>query len=248
MGQLLPPGSSVVVRCFSSPSGSTPGEDLPDLFLFTDASDTGWSASLGDAYLSGSWSPLCSRFSISHRKLLAVLFAVRSFLPSLHGRVVAVFSDNTTALAYLKKQGGTQSSTLNALAQTVLRLCEVSRVQLLPQFIPGRLNVLADSLSRQSQVIGSEWTLCSEAFSQLLRQWPATINLFATALNHRLPVYFSLMVDPQSAGTDAILQSWDGLQAYVFPPFSLISRVLAKVRQSWGLELTLVAPFWPQHP
>ena len=105
-----------------------------------------------------------------------------------------------------------------------------------------------DSRSRRSQVIGSEWTLCSEAFSQLLRQWPATIDLFATALIHRLPVYFSPMVDPQSAGTDAMLQSWNGLQAYAFPPFGLISRVLAKVRQSRRLELTLVAPFWPPHP
>ena len=222
------------------------GEGLPDLFLCTGASDTGWGATLGDAHLSGSWPPLCSSFSINHRELLAVLFPVRGFLPSLRGRVVAVFSDNTTALAYLKKQGSTRSSTLNAVAQTVLRLCEVSNIHLLLQFIPGKLNVLADSL--RSQVIGSEGTLCLEAFSQLLRQWPATVDLFATAHNHCLPVYFSPMVDPQSAGTYAMLQNWDGLQAYAFPPFSLISRVLAKVWQSRGLELTLVAPFWPQHP
>ena len=207
--------------------GMSLGEDLPDLFLFTDASDTGWGASLGKAHLSGSWSPLFPRFSLNHRELLAVLFAVWGFLPSLRGRVVAVFSDNTTDLVYLKKQGGTRSSTLNLVAQSVLRLCEESQVRLLPQFIPGKLNVLADSLSRRSQVIGSEWTLCSEAFRQLLCQWPATIDLFATSLNARIPVYFSPMVDPQSAGTDAMLQSWDSLQAYAFPPFGLLSRVLA---------------------
>ena len=33
-----------------------------------------------------------------------------------------------------------------------------------------------------------------------------------------------------------------------FPPFGLLPRVLAKVRRSRELELTLVAPFWPQHP
>ena len=91
-------------------------ESLPDLCLFTDASDTGWGASLGDVHLSGSWSHLSSRFSINHRELLVVLLALRGFLPSLRGRVVAVFSDNTTALAYLKKQGGTRSSTLNTVA------------------------------------------------------------------------------------------------------------------------------------
>ena len=82
------------------------GESLPELCLFTDASDTGWGASLDDVHLAGSWSPLSSRFSINHRELLAVLLALWGFLPSLRGRVVAVFSDNTTALVYLKKQGG----------------------------------------------------------------------------------------------------------------------------------------------
>ena len=224
------------------------GESLPDRCFFTDASDTGWGPSLSDVHLSGSWSPLFSRFSINHRELLVVWFALRGFLPSLRGRVVAVFSDNTTALAYLKKQGGTLSATLNTVAQSVLRFCEEFHISLLPQFIPGKMNVLADSLSRRNQVIGSEWTLCAEVFHQLLRRWPATIDLFVTSLNLRLPVYFSPMVDPQSAGTDAMLQSWDGLQAYAFPPFGLLSRVLAKVRQSQGLELTLIAPFWPQHP
>ena len=224
------------------------GESLLGLCLFTDASDTGWDASLGDVHLSGSWSPISSRFSINHQELLAVLLALRGFLPSLRGRVVAVFSDNITVLAYLKKQGVTRSATLNTVAQSVLRFCKDFHIQLLPQSIPVKMNVLADSLSRRNQVIGSEWTLCAEAFRQLLRLWLATIDLFATSLNHRLPVYFSPMVNPQSAGTDAMLQSWDGLQAYAFPPFGLLSRVLSKVRQSTGLELTLIAPFWPQHP
>ena len=155
---------------------------------------------------------------------------------------MAVYSDNSTALAYLRKQGGTHSSSLNEVAQVLLRLCEAQSVRLLPQFIPGHLNVLADSLSRHSQVLGSEWTLCPQAFAEILRRWPATIDLFATAMTHRLPMY-----DPMSAGTDAMLQSWDGLQAYAFPPFGLLPRVLAKVRASRNLELTLVAPFWPQH-
>ena len=43
------------------------------------------------------------------------------------------------------------------------------------------------------------------------------------------------------------MQSWDGLQAYAFPPFGLLHRVQSKVWQPRGLELTLVAPFWPQH-
>ena len=174
--------------------------------------------------------------------------AVKGFLSLLERQSVALFSDNTTTLSYLRKEGGTCSSTLNTIAQSILRLCESHGVPLLPQFIPGRLNVLADFLNRASQVLGSEWTLCQEVCREPLRQWPATIDLFATSLNHRLPVYFSLMVDPQSAGTDAMMQSWDNLQAYAFPPFGLIPRVLSKLRLSRGLEVTLVAPFWPLKP
>ena len=174
-----------------------------------------------------------------------MLYGVQGFLPLLRGQSVSLFVDNTTALAYLRNQGGTHSSLLNSVAQAILLLCKVHRVRLVPQFIPGSLNVLADSLSCRSQVLGSEWTLCFPAFWDLLRLWPANIDLFATALNNRLPVYFLPMDDPQSAGTDAMMQPWDGLQTYAFPPFGLLQRVLAKVRQSRGLELTLVAPFWP---
>ena len=187
--------------------------DLPQprLLLFTDASDSGWGASLGDDQLSGLWIPDISRFSINYCELLAVLLAIRGFLHLLKRHSVSLFTDNTSALAYLRKEGGTRSATLNSVAQSILRLCESNGVHLLPQFVPGKLNVLADSLSRGSQILGSEWTLCQEVCRELFRRWPVTIDLFATSLNHRLQVYFSPVVDPQAVGTDAMLQSWDGL-------------------------------------
>ena len=215
----------------------------PNLVLYTDASDAGWVASLGSAQLSGLWSPTCCLSSINHHELLAVFLALHGFNQLLRHRSVGLFLDNTTALAYLRKEGGTRSSTLNTMAQAILRFCEVHSIRLLPQFIPGRLNVLADALSRSSQVLGSEWTLCQEVCKDLFRRWPVTVDLFATSLTHRLPVYFSPVVDPQAAGVDAMLQSWDRLQAYAFPPFGLLPHLLAKVRQ-----LTLVAPFWPLKP
>ena len=49
-------------------------------------------------------------------------------------------------------------------------------------------------------------------------------------------------------GTDAFLQSWDGLQAYAFPPVAVIPRVLATLRASKGTEFTLVTPHWAQRP
>ena len=52
----------------------------PDLVLYTDASDSGWGASLGSDHLSGWWSRDVSLYSIKHRELLAVFLAARGAL------------------------------------------------------------------------------------------------------------------------------------------------------------------------
>ena len=115
----------------------------PGLALYTDASDSGWGAFLADDQLSGSWSQEFFRYSINHRELLAVLYGVQGFLPVLRCQSVSLFVANTTALSYLKNQGGTHSSTLNFVTQAILHLCEDHQIRLVPQFVPGHLNVLA---------------------------------------------------------------------------------------------------------
>ena len=161
---------------------------------------------------------------------------------------MAVFCDNTTAAAYLRKEGGTRSPLFNSLAQVILRWTESLSIRLSPQFLPGSNNVLADALSRPHQLPHSEWSLTLTVFQSLRRLWPVHIDLFATSADHRCSIYFSPFRDPMSAGTDAFLQSWDGLPAYAFPPVAIIPRVLATLRASTGAELTLVAPHWAQCP
>ena len=186
LGRLLPPGASVVVRCQPSRMGSLPRS------------------------VSSATSPLHRRvrlrlgcfarcrpsirlvvtgcFEIFHQSPRTPCYSISDlgFLHLIWDQSVSLFTDNTTALAYLSMR----SSSLNEVAQAILRLCEVNAVRLLPQFIPGRLNILADSFSRGSQVLGSEWTLCREVCQELFRRWPVTIVLFATSLNHHLQVYF----------------------------------------------------------
>ena len=103
-----------------------------------------------------------------------------------------------------------------------------------------------DTLSRPHQLPHREWSLNPEVFRSLSRLWPVQVDLFATSEKHQCSIYFSPFRDPLTAGTDAFLQPWDGLQAYAFPPWSIIPRVLAKLRESRGTELTLVAPYWSQ--
>ena len=220
----------------------------PDLDFWSDASDVGWGAHLDQQVASGLWASHQTALSINARELLAIQLGLLRFQSSLRGRTVAVYCDNVTAVAYLRKEGGTRSPLLNAIAQEILRWPESLSIRLAPQFILVSNNVLADALSRPHQLPHSEWSLNMTVFLSLCRLWPVQIDLFATSANHRCSIYFSPYRDPQSAGTDAFLQSWDGLQAYAFPLFSIIPSVLAKLRESRGTELTLVAPHWAQRP
>ena len=71
--------------------------------LFTDTSDSGWGASLGDAQLSGLWSHDASTFSINHRELLVMLLAVQGFLHLLRDRTVSLHGQYDSA--FLPPQG-----------------------------------------------------------------------------------------------------------------------------------------------
>ena len=219
----------------------------PDLDFRSDASDVGWGTHLDSPTASGLWDQEQAALSINARELLAVQEGLHHFLPSLAGKA-SIFCDNSTAVSYLHKEGGTRSPFLNSLAQEILRWAESHSIRLLPQFIPGSLNVLADSLSRPHQLPHTEWSLHPEVFRSISRLWPVQIDLFATSANRQCSVFFSPFRDPLAAGTDAFLQCWDRLQAYAFPPWSILPRVLAKLRVSPRLELTLIAPYWPQRP
>ena len=109
---------------------------------------------------------------INARELLAIRHGLLHFQSSLCGKTVAVFCDNVTAVAYLRKAGGTRSHLLNSIAQGILRWSESLAIRLAPQFIPGSNNVLADALSRPHQLPHSEWSLNMTVFQSLSRQWP----------------------------------------------------------------------------
>ena len=177
----------------------------PDLSFWSDASDVGWGAYLAEEVASGLWFPEEVALSISARELLAVERGLLHFQPLLMGSKVSIFVDNSTAVAYLRKQGGTHSSTLNTIVQRILRWAEPLSIVLAPQFIMGRQKVLVDSLSRPNQILGSEWILKMEVFQDLRRKRPVMVDLFATLSNHHCTPYFSPFHDPCVLGMAALL-------------------------------------------
>ena len=89
----------------------------PDLDFWSDASDVCWGAHLGSLTASGLWNLDQAALSINARELLAIREGLLHFQSSLEGRNVSVFCDNSTAVLYLRKEGGTRSPFLNSLTR-----------------------------------------------------------------------------------------------------------------------------------
>ena len=223
---------------WSVPSHLSVGVDLslprPDLLLYTDASDTG----------------------------LGCLAQLRSSILLVVSRCFVIFDQPPRAPCDLPGHSGFSSPAAGTDSVSIHGQ-DVNSV-LSPQgrghslFHPQR-GGSSDSPSLRVVISSSAPPVCpwssqrlgrlsQEVCRDLFRLWPVMVDLFATSLNHRLQVYFSPMADPQAAAVDALVQSWDNLQAYASPPFGLLQKVLSKVRGSHNLELTLIAPFWPLRP
>ena len=223
------------------------GTPAPDLHLYSDASSSGWGAHLLDQNVSGVWSDQEKLLHINLLEMKALFLGLQAFQEEVSGHHVTAMCDNSTVVAYVHKQGGTVSRALCLLTSRLLRWTESFDVHLDARYLPGENNVLADVLSRRGQVVGTEWSLHPQVARALLRAWGnPSIDLFATCLNAKLPLYCLLVPDPQAVFEDAFRHPWDDLDLYAFPPFALVGRVIARVQQSSRVAMTLVAPLWPE--
>ena len=97
-------------------------------------------------------------------------------------------------------------------------LCHHYQITLKARHIPGCLNVMADLLSRSNQVQSTEWSLHPQVFKQICHKWfTPHVDLFATCLNHKLPLYVSPVPDQNAWNIDALNINWSGLTAYAYP-------------------------------
>ena len=218
----------------------------PDLLLYSDASRLGWGAHLLGHFVSGLWSEEEKQEHINLLELRAVYLALQAFQQRVTHQSVALMCDNATVVAYVNKRGGTVSRSLCLLTKELLCWAEAHAVTLVARYLPGKANVLADQLSRRGQVIGTEWSLHPEVTKEIFRLLGTpTLDLFATSLNKKLPLYCSLVPDPMAAMEDAFVHPWDGLEVYAFPPFALIRRVLNRLMSADQCRMILVALLWP---
>ena len=111
-------------------------------------------------------------------------------------------------------------------------------------FTPGLDNVEADRASRVFHD-NVEWALNPKHFEKACKVFgKPDIDLFASRLNYKCHHYISWLPDPQAEAVNAFSMTWRGLNAYGFPPFSLIQRTLNKLARDKVHTMILVTPTW----
>ena len=219
---------------------------IPDLQVQTDASTTGWGVSFQGSVLSGTWSQQETSLHINVLEMKAVLLACQRLLYHFRHKCVLFLIDNQTVVSYLSKQGGTRSQQLMAVTRQVLTLAEQELILIKAQHIKGQLNVVADLASRRGYVVNTEWAISTRMFQMIQNQspWgPASIDLFANSLNHRLPLYVSPCPDPAAMSVNALVVGWPrNAVLYAFPPTTIMDRVLHKIVRERPTCLLLIAP------
>ena len=151
---------------------------------------------------------------------------------------------SSTAVAYLSKRGGTHSTTLFDQALQIREYVLNKGYWIMARHIPGVLSVEADLASREFNP-HTKWMLDKTIFKKItVCFFVLVIDLFASHLNHQVPLHMSRDPDPGSMAADAFRQSWGRWKSFIHLPIVFLSRIIQKVRQDRATTL-LVAPNWP---
>lgn len=218
----------------------------------------GWGATCKGRTTGGRWSVEEAEQHINCLELKAAILALKSFLgerkqlpPKGLGKQsphhILLEMDNTTAVAYVNRRGGTQSPTLSLLALELWSFLITRGSWVTARHLPGVLNVEADTASREFNA-HTEWMLRKDVFRDITRRfYVPEIDLFASHLNHQVPLYVSRLPDPGASAVDDFQLEWNQWKSFIHPPVVLLPQILQKVRSNKATTL-LVTLNWPGQP
>ena len=191
------------------------------------------------------WLPSEIDLHINIKELNAIYYGLRSFLPYVTGFHVRVLSDNTTAVSVVNNMGTTHSVECNQAAQKIWNFCRSQDIWITCAHIPGKNNVESDFESRRPYR-QAEWMLARKHYLKAIEtfQFTPDIDCFASHVNCQHEIYASFRPDPYASYIDAFSFNWRTYNCYIFPPFSVIARVIQKIRIDKATALC-VFPHWP---
>lgn len=216
----------------------------PEVVVQTDSSLLGWGAVLNGQSIGGKWTEKERQLHINALEMLAILFAIKSFISVFRNKHVKVLTDSVTAVSYVNNFGGIKSTECDKISRDIWQYCISNQVWITCTHIPGVQNE-ADKPSRKFKD-NTEWELDLQCFRQICCVFGnPEIDLFATRLNKKLEKFCSWHPDPEARFINAFSLNWrDFKSVYLFPPFSVIGRCIQKI-QADGAEGILVVPLWP---
>ena len=143
----------------------------PDIDIYTDASMEGWGARRRELALGGRW----MAHEVAHINVLelrAIFLGLKKLCPG-KGTHMRVWTDNTTALAYVKNMGGVKSEQCNEVAREIW--CEENDVWLTLAHVLGVANYKSRNFSD-----GVEWELNDRIFQKVCKIFGKPhVDLFA---------------------------------------------------------------------
>lgn len=213
--------------------------------LFSDASQSGWGAVGNNNKVSGSWTVEEQKCHINYLELKAAFFGLKCLAKNLLNCEILLRIDNTTAISYINRMGGIQYPHLNSIAREIWQWCETRNVFVFASYINTKDNIEADYESRKSNI---EWELSHSAFQEIVINFgQPDIDLFASRSNNKCDTFISWKQDPDAIAVDAFTVKWSQYFFYAFPPFSIILKVLQKIKNDQAVGV-LVVPYWTTQP
>lgn len=212
--------------------------------IISDASLTGWGAATSNRSTHGFWDERERELPINHLELLAAFFGLKCFAKEKYHCDVLLRIDNTTAIAYINRMGGTQFERLSKTAKSIWKWCEERNLWIFASYMPSKENEIAYLESRTLEP-ETAFELNQSVFSELCKTLRAPdIDLFASQINKKCKRYCSWKRDPGAMWVDAFTINWYPWFFYAFPPFALIPKILKKIINE-GSRGILVVPNWP---
>ena len=215
----------------------------PSVEMFSDSSSTGWGGVCGDSKTGGLWSSQDKSKHINELEMKACLLTLTSLCDGLRDIHIRAYLDNTTSVTYIEKMGGTKEK-LNNICKEIWGWCNQRNIWLSAVHIPGIENVEADRISRENHT-DLEWKLDPQVFVKVCEKLgQPQIDMFASRKNFQMLPYVSYKPDSGAVAVNAFKLNWQLYLSYMFPPFSILGRVLQKLQEDEA-QAVLIAPLWP---
>jgi hypothetical protein len=118
------------------------------LEFFTDASKSGFGATFGTAWFHGLWPPRWKTYNIVTLELFPIVLALETWAQPLTNKTMVFFTDNEALVSIINRQTSKHQDTMILVRQLVL-IALRSNIHFRAKHYPGKVNLIADALSRQ---------------------------------------------------------------------------------------------------